>query len=298
MLIRQHPIGFSDPTGGSGHVRGSSVEPTGWAGAREAVLDARRRSTRSGCSWSGRRSRSPRRRPPSRSTGRRSCGSAGRQGGRAGGAGGVQAGRAGRQRDFELEAAKAEIARLSEAVQGAGGQADAGRGKRRLGLSGRVPRRVDAATKAGLLDLLDDAVEAGLDAAAASAGCWSSARSGRTGGWPAGPAASWPTGRRAAAPMHGLLAEEVAEILALFDEWGEIDRSHRKLAHRGSYLDRVWVSPSTVRRVLVRCRQALPAAAAAGPVGDAAVPGLGRVHARTRSGSTTRPTSPGPGWRC
>ncbi|HLZ38471.1 MAG TPA: DDE-type integrase/transposase/recombinase, partial [Mycobacteriales bacterium] len=51
-------------------------------------------------------------------------------------------------------------------------------------------------------------------------------------------------------PMHGLLKEEVAEILALFDEWGETDRSHRKLAHRGSYLHRVWVSASSVRRVL------------------------------------------------
>lgn len=50
--------------------------------------------------------------------------------------------------------------------------------------------------------------------------------------------------------MHGLLAEEAAEILALFDQWGETDRSHRKLAHRGSYLGRVWVSPSSVRRVL------------------------------------------------
>lgn len=52
-------------------------------------------------------------------------------------------------------------------------------------------------------------------------------------------------------PMHGLLPGEAAEILALFDEWGETDRSHRKLAHRGSYLHRVWVSPSSVRRVLV-----------------------------------------------
>jgi putative transposase len=51
-------------------------------------------------------------------------------------------------------------------------------------------------------------------------------------------------------PMHGLLPEEAEEILALFDEWGETDRSHRKLAHRGSYLGRVWVSPSSVRRVL------------------------------------------------
>ncbi|HET9649076.1 MAG TPA: integrase core domain-containing protein [Microlunatus sp.] len=51
-------------------------------------------------------------------------------------------------------------------------------------------------------------------------------------------------------PMHGLLDDEVQAVLALFDEWGETDRSHRKLAHRGSYLGRVWVSPSTVRRVL------------------------------------------------
>ena len=46
-----------------------------------------------------------------------------------------------------------------------------------------------------------------------------------------------------ASPMHGLLADEVAEILALFDEWGETDRPHRKLAHRGSYLGRVWGVP-------------------------------------------------------
>jgi transposase InsO family protein len=50
--------------------------------------------------------------------------------------------------------------------------------------------------------------------------------------------------------MHGLLPGEAAQILDLFDEWGDVDRSHRKLAHRGSYLRRVWVSPSSVRRVL------------------------------------------------
>jgi putative transposase len=51
-------------------------------------------------------------------------------------------------------------------------------------------------------------------------------------------------------PLHGLLDDEVAEIVTLYHEWGDIDRSHRKLAHRGSYLERVWVSPSSVRRVL------------------------------------------------
>ena len=33
-------------------------------------------------------------------------------------------------------------------------------------------------------------------------------------------------------PIHALLAWEVEAILALAEEWGEIDRSHRKLAHR------------------------------------------------------------------
>jgi putative transposase len=50
--------------------------------------------------------------------------------------------------------------------------------------------------------------------------------------------------------VHGLLAAEVEQIIALFHEWGEVDHSHRKLAHRGSYLGRVWVSPSSVHRVL------------------------------------------------
>jgi putative transposase len=52
-------------------------------------------------------------------------------------------------------------------------------------------------------------------------------------------------------PLHGLLDEETSEIVALYHEWGDIDRSHRPLAHRGSYLGRVWVSPASVRRVLV-----------------------------------------------
>ena len=118
-----------------------------------------------------------------------------------------------------------------------------------MGLSGRVPRRVDAATKAALLDLLADAVQAG----------WSLRRACHELDLPQRRAHRW-MARRAAgrladgapggSPVHGLLAEEVAEILALFDQWGETDRSHRKLAHRGSYLHRVWVSPSTVRRVL------------------------------------------------
>jgi transposase InsO family protein len=118
-----------------------------------------------------------------------------------------------------------------------------------LGLSGRVPRRVDAATKAGLLDLIDQAVDGGwttrracgvLELGEVRAHRWYARRArGKL-------ADAQPGG----SPMHGILPEEAEEILALFEEWGEVDRSHRKLAHRGSYLGRVWVSPSTVRRVL------------------------------------------------
>lgn len=118
-----------------------------------------------------------------------------------------------------------------------------------MGLSGRVPRRVDAATKTALLELLDRAVEQGwkirraaaqLEIAEVRVHRWIARRA-------AGALADKAPG---GSPMHGLLPEEGAEILALFDEWGETDRSHRKLAHRGSYLGRVWVSPSSVRRVL------------------------------------------------
>jgi transposase InsO family protein len=52
------------------------------------------------------------------------------------------------------------------------------------------------------------------------------------------------------AAVHGLRPEEVGAILELFEAWGDVDRSHRKLAHRGSYTHTVWVSPATVRRVL------------------------------------------------
>jgi putative transposase len=118
-----------------------------------------------------------------------------------------------------------------------------------LGLSGRVPHRVDAVTKAGLLDLLDEAVEQG----------WTLRRACRVLELPERRTHRWYRRRRrgqladkspGGSPVHGLLAEEAEEILALFEEWGEVDRSHRKLAHRGSYLGRVWVSPSSVRRVL------------------------------------------------
>ena len=52
--------------------------------------------------------------------------------------------------------------------------------------------------------------------------------------------------------VHGLAPGEQDEIVAVCDEWGDIDRSHRKLAHRGSWLGRFWAEASAVRRVLER----------------------------------------------
>jgi putative transposase len=58
--------------------------------------------------------------------------------------------------------------------------------------------------------------------------------------------------------VHRLLAWEQAAILELIETWGLVDRSHRKLAHRGSYLGRVFVSPSTVLRVALAHQVRLP----------------------------------------
>jgi putative transposase len=118
-----------------------------------------------------------------------------------------------------------------------------------LGLSGRVPRRVDAATKSGLLELIDQATQAGWPLRSACR--LLELGEGRAWRWLARRERDELNDKRpGGSPMRGLLADEVDQIVALFHQWGEIDRSHRKLAHRGSYLHRVWVSPSSVRRVL------------------------------------------------
>jgi hypothetical protein len=58
--------------------------------------------------------------------------------------------------------------------------------------------------------------------------------------------------------VHRILAWEEEAILRLIDEWAPVDRSHRKLAHRGSYTGAVFVSPSTLLRVALRHRITLP----------------------------------------
>jgi len=90
-----------------------------------------------------------------------------------------------------------------------------------LGLSGRVPNRVDAATKEALLALLDQAARAGwsrrqacrrLDLPERRANRWLARRDvGRlTDAQPGGPA------------LHGILAEETAAILSVFETWAHL----------------------------------------------------------------------------
>lgn len=116
---------------------------------------------------------------------------------------------------------------------------------------------MDATVKAGLLDLVEHAVERG----------WSRRRAALLLGLDQDRVRRWAERRGndrlqdAAAGgtvMHALLPAERAAIVDLFQDWGDIDRSHRKLAHRGSRLGVVHVSESTVLRVLSAEGLALP----------------------------------------
>ena len=138
-----------------------------------------------------------------------------------------------------------------------------------MGLTaGPVPARVDAEVKAGLLDLIDHAREEG----------WT--MRGACGVLGLNPDRVWRWRRRRhrrtdlvdtrpgpEEGLHALLPWERQTILDIFDEWGEIDRSHRKLAHRGSRLEEVFVSESTVFRVLSAENLVLPATPSREPVG-------------------------------
>jgi putative transposase len=59
-------------------------------------------------------------------------------------------------------------------------------------------------------------------------------------------------------PVHRILDWEEQAILDLIEQWGEVDRSHRKLAHRGSYIGTVFVAPSTLLRVALKHQVTLP----------------------------------------
>ena len=117
---------------------------------------------------------------------------------------------------------------------------------------------MSAQTKLELLGLIDGAVTDGwahtracqvLDLADVRAHRWP-ARLRETG--------SLEDGRPVGDAVHRLLSWEEQAILDLIEEWGWVDRSHRKLAHRGSYTGTVFVSPSTLLRVALKHRVVLP----------------------------------------
>src|SRR5699024_10271947 len=122
-------------------------------------------------------------------------------------------------------------------------------GKIALGLTaGPVPVRVAAPVKAGICRLVEHVVNG--RGAARRAGRLLEVEGSRVARWAARRATGGdladaiPGGN----PQHGLLGWEKAAIVDLYQTWGQTDRSHRKLAHRGSRVDLVHVSPSTLQR--------------------------------------------------
>jgi putative transposase len=114
---------------------------------------------------------------------------------------------------------------------------------------------VEEVTKHKLLSLIDRAVADGWEHRRACA--YLELDEGRAWRWRRRRDAGCLDDRKPGSAVHGLRPEEVTAILELFESWGDLDRSHRKLAHRGSYLGLVWVSPASVRRVLAAHRLVL-----------------------------------------
>ncbi len=127
-----------------------------------------------------------------------------------------------------------------------------------MGLSGPLPARVPAEVKELVLKTVDEAVAGGFVHGWACS-LWQVSddrvHRWRTRGLHVGTLEDRAPGGH---PVHGLLPAEIDAILAVAEQWGQVDRSHRKLAHRGSYTDTVWVSPSTFRRVLAENGLILP----------------------------------------
>ena len=79
-----------------------------------------------------------------------------------------------------------------------------------------------------------------------------------------------------------MTASQQWAILELFERWGDIDGGYRKLAHRDSYENLVWVSPSTPYRVLAAQGLVVPRSVGAhADSGAAAAQSLGGRQAGT-----------------
>ena len=131
-----------------------------------------------------------------------------------------------------------------------------------MGLNaGPVPPRVDGPVKQALLGLAADAVSAGFSLRQAAT--WLGVNHTRLLQWRTRDQAGRglhdePAGPVPGEVLHALLDWEKAAIIALAADWERVDLSHRKLAHRGSRLDVVYVSESSVLRVLTEAGVRLP----------------------------------------
>lgn len=131
-----------------------------------------------------------------------------------------------------------------------------------MGLTaGPVPARVEAPAKQGLLDLVEHARSEGFS------GRWACRQLGldhaRMLTWQAkatagGELKDTPPGPPRGEALHALLDWEKDAVVELAKDWGQVDLSHRKLAHRGSRLGVVFVAESTVLRVLTAAGMHLP----------------------------------------
>lgn len=131
-----------------------------------------------------------------------------------------------------------------------------------MGLNaGLVPARVEGPAKQGLLDLIQHAREQGFS------GRWACRQLGlghaRMLSWQAKAKAGTDLADQAPGPvsgeaLHALLDWEKQAVVQLARDWGRVDLSHRKLAHRGSRLGAVHVAESTVLRVLAAAGMHLP----------------------------------------
>ena len=121
-----------------------------------------------------------------------------------------------------------------------------------------MPARVAAQTKELILELVDDAVRGG------GSHRWACSVLGvsddRAHRWRRRlrDTASLEDRAPGGVALHALRPSEIEEILDICEQWGPVDRSYRKLAHRGSYEGRVWVSASTLQRVLAAQGLILP----------------------------------------
>src|SRR5665811_816881 len=157
-----------------------------------------------------------------------------------------------------------------------------------------IPACVDAAGKAGLLALVDHATGAGWSVQAACELLQISRR--RVERWQQR-RTELADRRPGGVAVNSLLGDEIVQILAMFDEWG-----NGTAPTAGSRIGApTWAGSGRPHRPSDGCCSSLTSTSGRyhdPPRANGDRSPTGRPTSRTRSGSTTRPTSPGAGRRC